>query len=462
MVPVCNLCIEGEHARHPLMEPQEYVTHLKETLSLELGELRIMVIPCFVEFFNSEQNIPSEIKLQLNEVRSELHIQHQKLATQLDRILEEKLKVVDEIESQAETRIKNDQIAQGNLSTLIVISELYGDQLSSADALAFLNFMRERAPIEDLMVIPESQTPIPPTFIPGKADKETLMQQFGVLKVNEDRDQQKRRAQKCILAEPYLVDTFEVDINGKLYGIECVGKDKVWVRGDSNVVKLIDKDGYVCEEIVVGDGECEPNDLALTSEGDIAIANWDKTRIEKISSDKIPVQMLCVADWIPHGLCFADDNTYYITVQRGWEAKVIRVKGTSEEDIQYDETGRQFFRFPWEIGLNKKTADICVCDTGKNMLIALTQAGKKRFYYDGPFVSFHPRDVCSDDKGQILVSDLDNNCIHVIDHKGRFLAHLNTRADDLVLPFSICIDTDRNLWIGERDTKKIKIIKYRI
>ena len=321
--PVCNKCKKELHKSHSCVNIPEFIDLMRQTLSLELNELRLSVIPCFVELLNDEQNLPTEVKVQLEKVRTKLQAQHQKIATQNDRILKENLQIINKLEKQTEAQLRESETVETKLSRLIRITDQYEERIASSDFKGFLIFMRERPAIEDLMVMPESQAPPPPIFIPGKVDRESLSKQFGTLKVNEDRnDQQKRLAKKCILAEPYLLDTLEADIYGSLFGITCAGRGRAWVRGDNSVVKLVDKTGKVWEQINTGDGENEPNDLELNPKGDVVISNWVENRVQKVYAENTPIEIMNTENWIPRGLCFADDGTFYVTLQRGWEAKV--------------------------------------------------------------------------------------------------------------------------------------------
>ncbi|KAK3088537.1 hypothetical protein FSP39_020271 [Pinctada imbricata] len=464
LIPVCAKCKKELHRSHPCKDIPELIDSLKETLSLELNELRFSVIPCFVETLNDEQNLPEEFKLQVDRVRNKIQAQHQKIAAQNDRLLQESLQALSDLEKKTDTQLLNDETLEKKLSKLLRLSDKYEEQIGTSDFQGFLIFMRERPKIEDLMVLPEATVPQPPTFIPGKIDKENLAKQFGDLQLKEERsDMQKRISKKNILSEPYLLDTIETDVHESLYGLRCTERNRAWIRGSNSVVQMIDKTGKVWDKIDTMDGENEPNDLAISKKGDVVITNWIDNRIQRVASENTPIEMMNTEDWIPRGICFGNDGTFYVTLQRGWEAKVQWNKGLgeAEEDFQYDENGRQYFRLPWQITVNKINGDVCVSDTGRNMVIVLEKTGKLRFFYDGPFTDFHPRDLCTDELGHILVADIDNNSVHIIDETGQFLANLNTRADNLVLPFTLSIDSENNLWIGERDTKKIKVVKYR-
>ena len=94
-------------------------------------------------------------------------------------------------------------------------------------------------------------------------------------------------------------------------------------------------------------------------------------------------------------------------------------------------------------------------------MVVVDDAGKLLFRYYGnishqsKYSSFDPYEIASDDNHQIIISDYDNNIVHVIDNKGSFLCYIEQKCKG-----GLCIDTDRNLIVVETDTGFVRIIKY--
>jgi hypothetical protein len=98
--------------------------------------------------------------------------------------------------------------------------------------------------------------------------------------------------------------------------------------------------------------------------------------------------------------------------------------------------------------------DICVVAKKPGRVIIMDSSGRNiRATYAGPpdstFLNkkFDPRDVCCDTYGHILVSDSDNNCVHLLDGDGRFLQLLLTETDGLTSPGNMALDPAGHLWV---------------
>lgn len=89
--------------------------------------------------------------------------------------------------------------------------------------------------------------------------------------------------------------------------------------------------------------------------------------------------------------------------------------------------------------------------------------------YRGPLLDCAPRDqqpflphgiVCDAD-GYILVSDWNNDCVHVLDRDGNFLLQLVNSKDGLEGPNALGIDRRGYLWVGDSHGV-VRIFKYSI
>ena len=76
--------------------------------------------------------------------------------------------------------------------------------------------------------------------------------------------------------------------------------------------------------------------------------------------------------------------------------------------------------------------------------------------FDKPF---KPRGVTTDPKGNILLADLENRCIHLLDQDGKFLRYI-TCGGSLDKIIDVSCDENGRVWIAEGDTAKIKCIQF--
>ena len=67
--------------------------------------------------------------------------------------------------------------------------------------------------------------------------------------------------------------------------------------------------------------------------------------------------------------------------------------------------------------------------------------------------------ITTDPWGNIFIADLENMFIHLLDQDGNFVRYI-TCGGSLDKIIDVSCDENGRVWVAERDTAKIKCIKY--
>ena len=145
--------------------------------------------------------------------------------------------------------------------------------------------------------------------------------------------------------------------------------------------------------------------------------------------------------------------------------KVIRYQGQNiKQEIEKDGQGNPIFkdRVNAQYMSENNNGDVCVADCNANTVVVLDKTGRVQFRYDGSparrRMKFHLREILTDALRQIIVTDYNTNCLHILDQNGQFLRCV----DDCGLeePDGLSVDSEGRLWVGSLKSGEIKVIEY--
>lgn len=94
-------------------------------------------------------------------------------------------------------------------------------------------------------------------------------------------------------------------------------------------------------------------------------------------------------------------------------------------------------------------------------MVVVTRKGSVRFKYDGISANrnkpFDPRGLVTDSLGRIIVTDMNNDCLHILDGNYGFLR--SVIEIELVAPCAVSVDGKERLWVCS-NTGEVKVVEF--
>ncbi|XP_056009496.1 uncharacterized protein LOC125678443 [Ostrea edulis] len=235
--------------------------------------------------------------------------------------------------------------------------------------------------------------------------------------------------------------------------------DFLWTSADMNTMKKLDLNGIVIETFSSG-SIYSPFDIALNKMGALIFTVSAKYVLNVVRDHKADTLISLTGGWIPRGLCStAKDEILVSMYKKGQPDKVVRYSGvTIVQEIWRDSYGHFLFRDASYFCENANS-DICVSDADGHCVVVLNSSGISRYKYSGgPHSPFDPEYLVCDRHCHILIADRTKHCIHITDKDGKFLLLVDRHL--IRSPVGICVDENDILYVAERKSGKIKMIRY--
>jgi hypothetical protein len=205
----------------------------------------------------------------------------------------------------------------------------------------------------------------------------------------------------------------------------------------------------------------------VTRQGDLVYSDHYNRTVNIIRHGKIKKLFTLPQDWWPYKLCCTKSGDILVSMfNAGYsQNKIVRYEGhTVTQEIDRDEDGEPIYKggnCPLYVAENSN-GDICASDNNAKAVVMVNKSGRVRFRYDGTSArrkkSFNPARIVTDSMSQIIVADIENDCLHILDQNGQFLRCVDNCGLDN--PSGLSVDSDGRLWVGLFNSGEMKVIQY--
>ncbi|XP_062607539.1 uncharacterized protein LOC134269358 [Saccostrea cucullata] len=464
-IPVCTECIaSGEHVRHEMQKVSENQKAKEGVVVEEIKFLEEKLVPEYQRIIELIKEDIDELPTRSSNLKSEMLEQGKELHNAVERVINKRLSEIDAMEN------KNLDELQKTLSEfenrLAAILELIR---KNKEILQFrqTDIANSQSHLNKLSQLPPRRKFSPGRFEAEPVNDEKISSLFGKLHpsslkaVIEDKAVSRitrelsflQCYQRELLDCPEIIATTDIKIKEPCL-VSCLGNNEAWISGCRGNMTRVDSEGSVLETVITKSGRY-PHGLAITSDGDLLYTDFANKTICRVRNGKVDV--LIHTEGHPSGICVTSSGDILVALYET-EVNIARYTGTSKiQDIPYGETKRALIENNdiWLQIAENRNGDICVSDLNSKAVVILSQEGKAKSRY---VKATNPHCITTDSVGHILVSDNHQNCVYILDSHGAGLSIINNCL--LNVPVGVSVDSDDRLWVVERDSGKLNIIKY--
>ena len=445
----------------------------------EMKNLRDNRIAEWEGVLKQAQGITAGYLADIEKVDKDLVARAKQMHKQVEEILSKSQSTLQQMKVVGLTKLQDqEKYLADRLEQLKEDVRKYEDKLQDADANVLLQF--EESTTQSVDKPKPLETESIPIFTQGQDDTKSLECMFGTIASNhagEDKTQESVRSSalhvlraeapnakdlhsktttahlpqssgnsaRSLIPNPTVQSRFDVDTGSP--HIACTEQGLAWVRtykdfsmfSSDGIIQLVNRKGSVKDTIYT---DFIINDMAVTSDGELLLADYTNKCIKLVSRNKKLSSLFCTRG-TPCGLCFLHNGDIVVTLSDG---KVVMYSTDGQIRRTLDHIK---FRCPRKVAVNQINQDIYICDEGR--VIAVGDDGRLRYEYtgQGDGISFSPDDVCTDQIGHVLITDYNNQSVHILDQEGRFIQHILT-SQGLSWPVTIDVDGEGYVWVWGR------------
>ncbi|XP_065944901.1 E3 ubiquitin-protein ligase TRIM71-like [Magallana gigas] len=467
--PICILCVSIKHKSHEMSELSDKIEELLKVITRENDRLQSSkhdlerVLDHKTKILSL---IPSIYKKRKDEVTARGEKWHQLIDKTVKKIHQE----LDDLQKEHEAVL---QKQKKEFEELIgKVNEMNGQKRKLQKSKNVTEMQTFVPVIEKQETLSEYTQYSLPTFYECQIDAKYLQTYFGYIDKMQERKtsmmEQKLKeidfSVRAILEVPTVTSVINTGFpasekyESRLYDMAVTDDNKVWMGGYSTELKLFDLQGHLHHTVNITGIVCCLY-LCIYNKK-VVYTDQPNKCVQMISDTDTVVKMFTTGDWKPRGVTSAASGDLLVCLQKDDHSKVVRYSstGTVLQEIQYDSQSQPLYIRAVYITENLN-GDIIVTDWTKKAVIAVDKLGIFRYSYSEKDSDFKPSSVATDSVGHVIVTDLNDDKIHMLDRDGRFLRYIIPDGG-IKNPRGVCILGHSEMMVGECVTGIAKRIKY--
>nr|XP_022310927.1 E3 ubiquitin-protein ligase TRIM71-like [Crassostrea virginica] len=473
--PVCIKCIaSGPHKGHDVEELTEIHEKKIRKIKSDTEEIKAKIIP---KYQNEDQNIGNTIsktKSKIDDLGKESKKLRKLWHQEVDSIFDKIDSLSQSLGEENLNALEGYQNKIRNLLSEIKKVVKQNEKLSiSTNSLEVSKYQSKLNEYQDFPKYVDLKFP----FLSSNIDKgkELSIEIGGYTAILKQRSKPSLSTDVSRLTTGIgtLMDKVRViatipTIYSPLYGVFCVGEVEAWIFGQNKTITRIDIHGAV-KDTVTTKSLTWPSGISVTRGRELIYSDYNINTVNVFRDKKSETLITTPKGWKPGGLCCTMSGDIIVHLFRGSglqrKNKIIRYQGKDiKQEINNDGEGNPILK-EGECLLyisENNNGDVCVSDVNAGAVVVVDKTGRVRFRYDGTQArrekSFDPRGIVTDALSQIIVTDSNNNCLHILNQNGQFLRCVDDCGEEE--PSGLSLDSEGRLWVGSWNSREIKVIEY--
>ncbi|XP_048740317.2 uncharacterized protein LOC125654400 [Ostrea edulis] len=469
-VPVCLKCMLGPHNGHKVKDMPENFNDKEKELEEETKEIESRIIPQYKKKNEETESKISTTMAECDELDKEKE-KHRKLWHQeVDTIFNTLGSLIKSMKENHLAALKSHQSKINNcIPDMIQTVQRNKEILKSKKVFEVTNY---KSKLEEYRNMPTDIDVKLPSLKTNTVQGRELSLELGEYKtcltqktLSSLTEEVYYLSLQKLLEQAKSITTIPTGVN-PLFHVACVGVDEVWVSGKDKIIRRVDIHGSVRDTVTTTCLDW-PNDITVTRQGELVYSDANNRTVNIVRHGRTETLITTPQGWHPGRLCCTKSGDILVSMYTTdfSQHKIARYQGhTVKQEIDRDEDGEPIYKGgEYSLYVVENNNGDTVASHGNAKAVGVVdKSGRVRFRYDGTPArrkkSFYPKHIVTDSMSQIIVTDYNNACLHILDQNGQFLRCVDNCGLDN--PLGLSVDSEGRLWVGLGLSGEVKVIQY--